>query len=103
MSNIGDTGEFRRLIHTEIGEAINNAAMRLEAIRVNALMADLREMTYRVQSYQAVLADIVELLQRGRAIVDSAIEERGDDQILAEVALLMESVQNLARGLMADG
>ena len=98
-----DTGKFRRVVRDEFGELLDNAAMKLEAIRVNALMADLMEMTQRVRSYEVALVQIVDFLERARDVVLVAIDERGDDQVLAEVAVLLEKVANVARALRGGG
>lgn len=94
-----DTGKFKRVVYEGIGDALDQAAMKLEAIRVNALMADLMEMTHRVRSYESALVQVIILLERARGMVLRAIDERGDDQVLAEVAALLERVANVARAL----
>lgn len=94
-----DTGKFRRVIHEEIGGALDNAAMKLEAIRTTAIMADLVEMTQRVRSYEAVLAEVAMLLERARGVVLAAIDERKDDQVLADIAVLLERIAGVLKSL----
>ena len=65
-----DTGKFRRIVHSEVSDAMDNAAMRLEAVRVTALMADMEAMM--------VIAVVKELLDEAVKTIAAVVEEEED-------------------------